>query len=281
MNLDTDLAPDLERAIPHLPAAPAAAYLAAGRRARRRRRALAGAAGVVVLALTGGGALSVLDEPAPSSVIGPATQSTDDDIPSWAQEYGNHGPISIYPNGELWVAPDARLIRSVEIPASGFDQHVVSAYAAEAEFDGEVWRSFVFRTSHSPDDKPAGQMEPAGIWTTDFDLWVDYITADMQGRMRFSERLVRFANGSSERLVALAGAEIVAQTDNVPSSPAFETHPRRSIAEVTYLGKTWFVLAEGPRSGEPFYSPYQSEAVSVSDLDGFLDYLSDPVDDDK
>src|SRR5688500_14760540 len=146
MDLDPALALDLERAVPQLPTAPATAYLIAGRRARRRRRALAGAAGVAVLALTGGAALSVLDDPAPNSVVGaPAGDPSADDIPCWAQDYGNHGPVSIYPNGELWVAPDARVIRSVEIPAGSFDEQVVSAYVTESEFEGDVWWSLVYR----------------------------------------------------------------------------------------------------------------------------------------
>jgi hypothetical protein len=279
MNLDTDLAQELDRAIPHLPAAPATAYLTSGRRARRRRRAYAGVAGVAVLALTGGATVSLLDDPSATTVIGgPATSSPglDDQIPSWAQEYGNHGPVSIYPDGELWVAPDARLIRSVEIPANSFEEDMVSAYAAEAEIDGQVWWSFVFRTSHSPSDRPAGQMELAREWTTDFDVWVDYITADMQGRQRFSERLVEFADGSSERLVARPGAQIIDQTDDVVL-PNWENHPRTSVAKVTYADRTWFVIASGPRSGQPFYTPFQAEVVSASNIDGFLDYLRDLV----
>ena len=201
MNVDSELARDLERAVPHLPSAPATDYLAVGRRARRRRRALASAAGVAVLALFGGAALTVLDDPASNSVVGtPATGA--DDIPDWAEEYGSHGPVSIYPDGELWVAPDARLIRSVEIPAGTFEQHVISAYVTESEFEGDVWWSVVYRTSSAPRDH-WGQMEPAGEWTTDFDLWVDYITADLQGRPRFSDRLVQFAGPSSEQLVPL------------------------------------------------------------------------------
>lgn len=275
MNLDSELARDLERAIPDLPTVPATAYLVSGRRARRRRHAIAGVAGVAVLALTGGAVLSTVGAPATSpadpATSGPST--TSDQIPAWAEEYGNHGTISIYPNGKLWVAPDARLIRSVEIPADSFPHDdLVSAYAAEAELDGDVWWSFVFRTSHSATDRPAGVMEPAGDWTTDFDLWVDYATADMQGRRQFSERLVRFANGSSEELVARAGAQIVDQTADVVLT-TWEKHPRSSAAEVIYRGKSWYVLAMGPARDKPFYAPYEAALVPEPGLDGFLDYL--------
>lgn len=285
MNLDSDLAHDLDRAIPHLPAAPAAAYLTAGRQARKRRRAYAATAGVAVLALTGGAVLSTLGGTDPDSapdVTATHGPSFDPETPAWAQEYGNHGPISIHPDGELWVAPDAQLLSSVEIPADSFtDDDVISAYAAEAEFEGEVWRSYVVRTSPSPKDGTFGFMEPANAWTTDFDVWVDYASANDQGRPRFSDRLVRFADDSSELLVARPGAEIVEQSDGVRALPGYENHPRRSVAEVTYGGKTWFVLAEGPRAGRPFYTPYQAEAVSVTDLDGFINHLADRVSDDK
>ena len=279
MNLDTHLARDLERAIPQLPAAPATAYLTAGRRARLRRRAFVGVAGAAAIALTGG-AVTLAGGGTATDPAGPATSATaapdPGAIPDWAQEYGNHGPVSIDPDGELWVAPDARLIRSVEIPASSFRQDdVVSAFVAEAEFEGEVWWSFVVRTSTSPKNGTQGFMEPADDWTTDFDVWADYATAADQGRPRFKDRLVRFADGTSEQLVARTGAEIVDQVDGVVLPSTLEGHPRSSVAEVTYSGRTWFVLAQGPRAGAPFYSPYQAEVVSASDIHGFLDFLQD------
>ncbi len=281
MNVDTELARELERAVPHLPSAPATVYLASGRRARRRRRALAGAASVAVLALTGGALLSVLDDPASDSTIGtPATDPSGDGIPDWAQEYGNHGPVSIYPDGKLWIAPDARVIKTVPIPADSFENPVVSAYVAESEFEGDVWWTMIYRTSAEPEDV-GGFMEQADAWTNDFDLWTDYSTADLQGRPRFSDRLVRFADGSSQRLVALEGAQILDQRDDVDLSPGFQNHPRTSVAKVTYGGKTWFVIGSGARSGSAFYTPYQVEVTSAPDIDGFLDYLDAQVTDTK
>ena len=41
---------------------------------------------------------------------------TTDDIPAWAQEYGNHGPVALSPQGRLWVAPDATVRRVVVDP---------------------------------------------------------------------------------------------------------------------------------------------------------------------
>ena len=50
---------------------------------------------------------------------------------------------------------------------------------------------------------------------------------------------------------------------------------------MAYAGKTWFVIGSGARSGSAFYTPYQAEVTSASDIDGFLDYLRDQVGDDK
>ena len=140
MDLDSELARELERAIPHLPTGPASKHLSAGRRARRRRHAYAGVAGVAVLALTTGGAVALLGGSTSKGADG--THVVDSPsalaIPEWAQEYGNHGPVSIYPDGRLWVAPDARLIRTVEGPFDTDDEDVIASYAAEAEMDGEI-----------------------------------------------------------------------------------------------------------------------------------------------
>ena len=51
-----------------------------------------------------------------STVWTASTAITTDSIPSWAQEYGNHGPVAIAPDGRLWVAPDAVVRRTVVDP---------------------------------------------------------------------------------------------------------------------------------------------------------------------
>ena len=162
MDLDSDLARELERAIPHLPTASASSHLSAGRRARRRRQAYAGVAGAAVLALTAGGALSVLGGPG-STAVDERTAASSSEIPDWAQEYGNHGPASIYPDGRLWVAPDARLIRKVDNPLDPGDEDVINSYAVEAEMDGELDWSFVYRVG----DDVWGEMGHPGEWTND------------------------------------------------------------------------------------------------------------------
>ena len=183
MDLDSELAQELERAIPHLTTAPASSHLSAGRRARRRRHAYAGVAGVAALALTTGAAVAVLGGSNPTGSDGtiadpPSASSTE--IPSWAQEYGKHGPVSIYPDGRLWVAPDARLIKTVENPLGTEHEDVVSSYAVEAEMDGEVDWVLVYRDSD--DDAVFGEMGHPGEWTNDFEMWIDDVTANAEDR---------------------------------------------------------------------------------------------------
>ena len=272
MDLDSELTQELERAIPHLPTAPASSLLSAGRRARRRRHAFAGVAGIAVLAVTIGGAVSVLSGSTPRAVDRTRTADSPSAsaIPEWAQEYGNHGPVSIYPDGRLWVAPDARLIRSVENPLDTDDEDVVSSYAAEAEMDGELDWSFVYRDG----DAVFGEIGHPGEWTNNFEVWIEDVTSNLEHRPSLAEQLVHFAGDGSERLVAGPSAVIVDQTDDVVL-PNWETHPGNAVAKVSFEGTTWFVLAMDPAKSKPFYSAYEGTVVSASTVDGFLDFLRD------
>ncbi len=270
MDVDTDLARELERAIPHLPTAPASSHLSAGRRARRHRRAYAGVAGAAVVAIIVGGALSGMDGTSSKAEDNPITSTPSPEIPAWAQEYGNHGPASIYPDGRLWVAPDARLIRSVDIDLQTAREDIVSSYAVEAEMDGEVDWSFVYRVG----DGVFGEMDQPGRWTNDFQVWIEDETASLEHRPSLAERLVQFAGDDSERLVAGPGAVVVDQDPDVVL-PNWQRHPRIAVAQVTFEGRTWFVLAMGPAHDKPFYSAYEEDVVQASTLDGFLDFLLD------
>ena len=274
MDLDTELARELERAIPHLPTAPASSHLSAGRRARRRRHSYAGVAGVAVLAVATGAAVSVLSGSNPTgadgSQIADTPSSSSSEIPSWAEEYGKHGPISIYPDGRLWVAPDARLIKTVENPLGTEHEDVISSYAVEAEMDGEV--DWVFAYRDEDEDAVFGEMGHPGEWTNDFEMWIDDVTSNAEDRRSLAERLVHFAGDGSERLVAGAGAVMVDQTDDVVL-PNWQAHQGMAVAKVSFEGTTWFVLAMDPAKGKPFYSPFEGSVVSASTIDGFLDFL--------
>ena len=270
MDLDTDLARDLERAIPHLPTAPASSRLIAGRRARRRRHAYAGAACIALLAIATGGAVSLLSGSTPTAVdqTHTADSPSASAIPEWAQEYGDHGPVSIYPDGRLWVAPDARLIRTVENPLDTADEDVISSYAVEAEMDGDLDWVFVYREG----DSVGGLMGHPGEWTNDFGVWLDDVTSQFEHRPSWAERLVHFAGDGSERLVAGLGVDIVDQTDDVVL-PRLPGRPGSAVAVVTSEGTTWFVLAVDPARAKPYYEAYEASVVSASTIEGFLDFL--------
>jgi hypothetical protein len=281
MTLERDLAPELNRALADLPSMPATSYLTAARKVRRRRRVVTGAVASAVL--VGGLAIAPsLDDPAhrtqvaspgPSledggtvtPVTGPALKGIDafttEGIPSWAQEYGNHGPVALAPDGRLWVAPGAVVQRAVVNPlGSTGTEDAPTSYAIEARYeDTTTWILL------------PGIMDEPGRWTSDFDLWVDDVTSRVQGRPTVAERLVHFVGPNSERLAAGDGVELVRQTSEV-ELPSYEQHPRSSAAEVRWGGKTWFVLAQGPASGPPFYEAYE-QAVSAPDLDGFVAWL--------
>ena len=74
------------------------------------------------------------------------------------------------------MAPDARLIKTVENPLGTDREEVISSYAVEAEMDGELDWSFVYRV----DDGVMGEMGHPGEWTNDFEMWIDDVTSNLE-----------------------------------------------------------------------------------------------------
>lgn len=202
---------------------------------------------------------------------------TTDDIPSWAQEEGSHGPVKLLQDGRLWVAPDATVRRIVVDPVLGGTGGTTASYAVEAEYPGAnevlggdlVW-VFVETDGTSPG---GGWMDEPGRWTDDFELWVDDATSPQQGRPSFAERLAHFADDTSDVLVPGAdGVEIVRQVQDPEVDPGWEPGVREAAAEVRWAGTTWFVQASDPRDGGAWYIPY--EGSRYEDFDAFLDELA-------
>jgi hypothetical protein len=282
MTIDHDLAPDLERALAHLPSVPAATYLTAARKVRRRRRVAAGSFAVAVLA--GGIAVgSTLHDPAEQTPVATRGPSTDDltetpvtgpglkgvdaftteGIPEWAQEYGNHGPVALAPDGRLWIAPGAEVLRSVVNPIDGAGtDEVPESYGVEARYEGEIKWILLPATMDDP-----------GRWTNDFDLWVDNEASQFEDRPSVAERLVHFMGPDSETLAAGDGVELVRQIAGVDVSAIYPDVPRSSVAEVRWRGRTWFVLAQGPAHHPSWFEAYDQAIVSAEDLEGFLAWL--------
>lgn len=315
MSPEIDLRVRLDRELDLLPTVSPEAYLREGQRVRRRRRSLAvagvaAAAAVSVAAVqlvAPGGASrsdSIADDPtsteqavpepaidpdfvAPepnnpveavdwASVADTVDWFTTDDIPRWAQEYGNHGPIALTDDGRLWVAPDATIRRIVIDPLARGEDGTVASYAVEAEcaclpedmVDGVAW---VF-TSTDGTGSGAGLMDVPGWSTDDFELWVDGATATAQGRPSISERFAHFADRTSGRMVAGAPeVTLVQQEPDAYLGSGRVRHTRAGAAQVEYAGQTFYVVGVDPEEGAAWYRYWPGD--EHADFDAFLTFL--------
>ncbi|QIG45535.1 hypothetical protein G5V58_24795 [Nocardioides anomalus] len=297
MNPSTRLAPALDERLTGLPAVPPEHYLGAGRRAVRRRRvrrtAVAGVlvAGVVAAGaalLPGGGPEAAVERPpavaarpAPAGPswstlrvedgVGGIDSFTTSAIPSWASEYGNHGPAAIAPDGRLWVAPDATVVRTIADPVVG-DPAVTHSYAVEAQVEGSrVW-SFVYQEEGVPGT--FGRLDDPGRWTVDFGIWAENEAAGVTDAPGVAERLASFADTRSADLVPGPGVTMVRQVAGV-ALPGRPLRARRVAAQVLVQGQTWFVLGVGKRDAVDYYEAYDATSVGADDLDGFVAFLSE------
>lgn len=285
MTLERDLAPGLEQALAHLPPVPASSYLTAARKVRRRRRIVGGSVAAAVLAggvVLGAPLLDSPDRPPvasggptqggsldPIPVTGPGLEGVDafttEGIPAWAQEHGSHPPAYIAPDGRLWIAPGAVVQRTIVDPLERTGEgDTPESYAVEVRFEGETRWGFLPVT-----------WDWRGSWTNDFELWVEDRAAQQEGRPSFGERLVQFAGPNSDTLVGGEGVTLVRQR-GVTLPANLEQYPRSVVAEVRFEGRTWFVLAWGPKSN-PWYDAYE-RAVSAPDLERFVTWLDAPHD---
>jgi hypothetical protein len=306
MTASARIATSLDERLDGLPSVPPEHYLAAGRTAvRRRRRRRAGVAvgvvaGAIALASTlplSAGPQQAREHPpavatrAPAPTVslsslavepglGAIDAFTTDEIPRWAQEYGNHGPASIAPDGRLWIAPDATVVRSIADPLGrlpGTHSYAVESRgwaSADGSLGGDepVW-SFVYQ--EDGDTGAVGTVDEPGRWTTDFGLWADDYAASVIGRPSFAERLAAFADDRSDELVPGVGVEVVAQRPDADIGDR-PLRARQTVAEVRLDGQTWFLLVVGKQTGEAEYSEAYDEASSgATDLDGFLRFLVD------
>jgi hypothetical protein len=307
MNADTLIRETLDGLAGQLPTVPPQSYVEAGRaahRARRRRRAVGGAC-LVASVVVAAGAVSVLTTTPPvaedrtqTSVapahatrsvlshltvqagVGDIDSFTTEDIPEWAQEFGNHGPVTIAPDGRLWIAPDAEVVRTVNDPYgdAGREIGIARSFAVETRWhnprnsagDGGLAWSFVYQDAGSSFTQ--GSMDTPDRYTTDFGLWAEDQTAFRLEQPGSGERLVHFASSTSDVLEPGAEVEIVQQAPvaTVGTRPPFA---RQVAAEVRIADETWFVLASGKITGREIYEPYEP-ALSGSDFAGFLAFVS-------
>jgi hypothetical protein len=307
MNADILIREALDGLADQLPTVPAHRYVEAGRAAHRtrRRRRVAGAAWLVAGVVLAGGALNQLTATSPTAEdqtgfsvspgqvnesvlshlsiqagVGDIDSFTTDDIPEWAQEHGHHGPVAIAPDGRLWIAPDAEVVRTVDDPYgdAGREIGIARSFAVETRWDnprnssgagGLAW-SFLFQDSGSTFTQ--GTMDDPNRYTTDFGLWAQDQTAYRLKQAGSGQRLVHFASATSDVLEPGADVEIVQQTP-VARVGSRRQFPRQVAAEVRIAGETWFVLASGERTGREVYEPYEP-ALSSPDFTGFLNFVS-------
>ena len=293
----------LDQRLDGLPSVPPQRYLTAARSAVRRRRrkrwaAASGVAAAVAVVLAAGPAVihgdgperarerhpSVANQPLASlsstvvqEGVGDIDSYTTDEIPEWATEYGNHGPAAIAPDGRLWIAPEATVVRSIDDPFAGAGETpagIAHSYALEVRWqgrddalgkDGLVW-SFIYQQD---DGITGGELDTPERWTADFALWADNLVASTLHRPTFPERLVQFADDRSDRLVPGPGVEIVRQVSHAETGDR-QQYARETAAEVRVGGQTWFVFGTGRQVGHAFYEAYDEPSSGASDLDGFL-----------
>ncbi len=117
-----------------------------------------------------------------------------------------------------------------------------------------------------------GAMDRPGRWTDDFELWVDDMTAEEQGRPNFAERLVQFApDGSSSLVPGTEGVEILHQVSDPEFRPGWPPTTRAAAAEVRWGGMTWFVEASNYPQDPPWFQALAG--ASQPDFASFLVWL--------
>ena len=313
----------LDERLGNLPPVPYDRYLTAGRRAvRRRKRRYVGlgacTAALLVSAgwalppeggpqraleanpmLAGSSAPSVGGSSTPPSPGAPTPLSamrvepgvgdietyTTTDIPPWAQEAGQHGPVSIAPDGRLWIAPGVTVVQSIEDPVAeiGASAGVLKSYAVEVRgfkgsdkaggnpSDDDAWWSIVFQFN---DRSVGGQMDRPQRWTVDLAVWTYNMVAGHFEETGFAESLVSFASEQSTELVPGPGVTVVRQAP-FQTAPGWQDYPRQTAAEVRINGQTWFVVGFGKKNGAAFFDAYDMRSAGVTDFEGFLRFAAE------
>lgn len=237
----------------------------AGRRLVRRRRISTGAVAVALVAVLGAGYAAVgpdgnraADPPIADRKDDPVEKEPDAD--PLLEESG----VMVSGEGELQVAADVEIIETVPNP-DGYGKPG-EAYGVAYRQDGKTRWALV--------DPGGGSYEEAFRSFPTFADWLADQVALQRGEPTLA--LVRFGDG--EELLPLEGVEILQQTGDIDLGPSFAgPRDRTAVAEVTYAGERWYVLArEVPGSGIQYFPTAAS--VSKLTLEEFLPYARDSYD---
>jgi hypothetical protein len=272
--------------------------LASGHRNLRRRRVVAGAAaaaaavaigGTTVLAAAGGGSPSgapLAGEPS-ATPTGAATPSPTPPASKPAgitvvrdQEAGMMGmSVSLRPDGKLHVEPGVQVVRIVDNPYHRKAPSISAAVVYRQQGTTYWFAGYVDK------NMGGGSANQEAMTEVSFRDWIDE-QAPIQGKDQVAPpgsdvgdwpgmvdmQLVRF-DGDTERLQPLDAVTMVQQRPHPEVGDSFAgADDRSAVAEVTFEGTRYYVLARRPAGG----APAQYIAVKADDggptLDAFLDF---------
>ncbi len=263
--MDLDLTEELDRSFGAGPAhRPVSARLEAGRRARRRRRGGQAVTGLAVVALLGVGYAATAggDGAGESPVVAtavPAPAGSDDQGKPGSTSTGQGllpGELARWGPGGLELADGVRVVERVENPL-GLRPPAASLGLVVDDGRTRQWQLWSYDPRVS--DLAVGTTETARQNLPSFDLWLADQVAAYDGEPALA--LVAFG-GDGALEAAEDGVEVVDQRADPGMPPGFADPAERvAVAEVTWRGATWFVLAvQGP--GEP--ARYLPTAGSVA-----------------
>jgi len=233
--------------------------LAAGRRVVRRRRVATVTAAFAVVAAIGAVGVAVATGSDPSSKGNVATQ------PSGEPEEPEFMPgeeVRLDRDGTLLTREGVQVVREVENPQglAPPDHSLGVVYT----FKGDTYWALVTNSGSST--------EVAHLSFPTFEYWLADQVALQKGDATLA--LVEFGDGES--LEPRAGVEIISQTGDLSMMPSNFAGPndRTAVAEVTYQGERWYVLARQIDGTTPEYFP-TAASVSLPTLEQFLPYAAD------
>lgn len=242
--------------------------LVAGRRLVRRRRAASTAAVLGVIAAVGASGVALAHIGEPESGTGFANRPSDEpEGDGFGLEEGQE--IRLTPEGTLLTAEGVEVLETAENPLgySPPDHSLGVVY----RFEGTTYWAL---TTIEKDSRNYGSFtadEKAGQSFPTFQYWLDDQVALQQGEPTMA--LVSF--GTGETLVPRDGVEILQQTGDIHLPDNFAgPNDRTAVAEVTYAGERWYVLARQIDGTAPEYFP-SAAAVTRPTLAQFLDYAAE------
>ena len=256
MNLTDELEKSFVDEPPHRPVEQ---RITAGRRLVRRRRAVTGAAALAVVAVLGAGYAAIGDDDQ-QATDPPIADQTDDLLTEMQledREQLDEWKVFVDQGGQLLTAEGVEVLLKDRNP---------DGYGPPGTTWGVVFM-YAGTTRWALIDPSGGAYEDAFQSFPSFEYWLADQIALQQGDPTLA--LVEFGQG--EQLLPRAGVEILQQTGDVDLGPNFAgPNDRTAVAEVTYSGERWYVLARDV-DGDIQYFP-TAASVSKPTLEKFLPF---------